>query len=550
MNSRRLISAAGRGALAAMLLAAACPSAVAEGASDRFFASGLIPVIHIQIAQTNLARLRARPREYVPAILSEGDRIYEKVGIHLKGAAGSYREIDGDKPALTLNFDKFVRDQKFHGLDKLSLNNSVQDPTYMTEAICSELFLAAGVPTPRTSHARVSLNGRDLGLYVLKEGFDKTFLKRHFKNPNGNLYDGGFLRDINESLERTSGDTDVRSRADLKALVAATTEADPTRRLERIGQLLDLDRFIDFAALEMLTWHWDGYLMKKNNFRVYHDPDSGKLTFLPHGMDQMFWDPSGPVIPRGRELEGLVARAIFETAEGQRLYREHAARITATIFTVERLTNHLDQLHGRLRPVLAAIDTGAARNHDDAVASLRRQVTLRARVAAQKLLEPPPARVQFDASGVTSLTNWQKLDLRGTGHLDQTTTPDGVPALHVAAGPEGRCTASWRSRVVLPTGTYVLEGRVRTMGVVPLEKDVNTKGVGAGLRQSGQPRQHGFTGDNAWQPVTQKLAVTRADEETPIICELRAEKGEAWFDLGSLKLRRTTTASAPSAPAP
>jgi hypothetical protein len=27
-------------------------------------------------------------------------------------------------------------------------------------------------------------------------------------------------------------------------------------------------------------------------------------------------------------------------------------------------------------------------------------------------------------------------------------------------------------------------------------------------------------------------------DEVVLLCELRAEKGEAWFDLGSLKLRR------------
>ena len=87
------------------------------------------------MAQTNFNKLRRNPRDYVRATIREGDQVYEEVGIHLKGAAGSFRPVDGDKPAFTLNFDKFVDRQKFHGLDKLSLNNSVQDPSYMTEAI-------------------------------------------------------------------------------------------------------------------------------------------------------------------------------------------------------------------------------------------------------------------------------------------------------------------------------------------------------------------------------------------------------------------------------
>lgn len=515
------------------------------GESETFFESGVIPHIRIHIVETNLARLRRNDRDYVRATVKEGNAVYEEVGIHLKGAAGSRRSLDDDKPAFTLNFDKFVDDQHFHGLDKLSLNNSVQDGSYMTEAICSELFLAAGVPTARTTHARVWLNGRDLGLYVLKEGFDKAFLKRHFTNAKGNLYDGGFLREITEPLERTSGEG-ARNRAELKALAAAARESDHTNRLERLRQVLDLDRFLSFAALEMLTWHWDGYVLKKNNYRVYHDPEADKIVFFPHGMDQMFWDPNGVVVPRSSHAEGLVARALLETAEGQKLYRQRVASLLTNLFTAERLTNHLNLLQARIRPVLESISKGEARNHDNEVNKLRNQMIQRVRVASAKLFEPEPQPLRFDPAGVASLTKWQPLDIRGTGRLDQRAGPGGIKALHVATGPEGRCTASWRTRVRLPPGQYVFEGRLRTAGVVPLETDTARKGMGAGLRQSQkQPRTHSFTGDNDWQHAEYEFTVPADTDEVVLLCELRAEKGEAWFDLGSLKLRRIDAASQP-----
>jgi len=510
-----------------------------QAEAERFFTSGFIPHIQIEIAETNLAKLRRNARDYVRATVREGGVVHEEVGIHLKGAAGSFRPVDADKPAFTLNFDKFVDGRHFHGLDKLSLNNSVQDPSYMTEAICSELFLAAGVPTPRTTHARVELNGQDLGLYVLKEGFDKTFLRRHFKNVKGNLYDGGFLRDITEPIERTSGDGDVRGRADLKALAAAAQEPDRALRLERLRQVLDVERFLSFAALEMLTWHWDGYVMKKNNYRVYHDPDADKLVFLPHGMDQMFWDANGTVVPTRGQTEGLVARALLDTPEGRRLYRERATSLLTNLFTAERLTNHINQLRARIRPALESIGRAEARNHDNAVANLRNSVLQRVRAATARLFEPEPEPVRFDESGVIALKKWQPLDLRATGRLDKPADSTGVQTLHVAAGPEGRCTASWRTRLLLPPGRYVFEARVRTAGVEPLEKDVNTKGVGAGIRHSkGLAREHGLKGDHDWQKVEHEFTVADESGEVTLLCELRAEKGEAWFDLNSLKLRQ------------
>ena len=513
-------------------------AAAALEEAERFFNNSAIPHLRIEVAQTNFNKLRRNPRDYVRATIREGDQVYEEVGIHLKGAAGSFRPVDGDKPAFTLNFDKFVDRQKFHGLDKLSLNNSVQDPSYMTEAICSELFLAAGVPTPRTGYARVSLNGRSLGLYVLKEGFDKAFLRRHFKNVKGNLYDGGFLHDITEPLERTSGEGDVPRRADLKALAEAAQDSDPTNRLARLERVLDVDRFLSFAALEMMTWHWDGYLLKKNNYRIYHDPDSGKMTFLPHGMDQMFWQPNETLLSIPR-TEGLVARALLQPKEGRRRYFGRVESLLTNVFTVERLTNHVNELRARIRPVLAAINPDEARRHDDGVTNLTRQMVQRVHRVRILVSEPEPQPIRFDANGTASLTQWQKLDIRGTGRLDNRKEADGRQTLHVAAGPEGKCTASWRVRVVLRPGDYVFEGRARTAGVVQLEKDVATKGVGAGLRQSqGQSRKHSLVGDTEWQHVEYEFSIENEPTDISLICELRAEKGEAWFDVESLKLRK------------
>src|SRR5262249_35289285 len=152
-------------------------------------------------------------------------------------------------PAFTLNFDKFAGGQRFHGLQKLSLNNSVQDPGYVNEQLSRGIFLKAGVPVPRATHARVGLNGRDLCLYVLTEGWDKEFLKRHFKNPNGNLYDGGFVADIDKELTTNVGDN-RKDQSDRKALLEAANESNLTNRLARLEKVLDVDRFLTFVAVD------------------------------------------------------------------------------------------------------------------------------------------------------------------------------------------------------------------------------------------------------------------------------------------------------------
>jgi spore coat protein H len=515
-------------------------------ASDEFFTNGPIPTLRIEINKTNLAALHRNDRAYVRAVVKEGSTVYTNVGIHNKGAAGSRRDIN-DNPALTLNFDKFEDKQRFHALDKIHLNNSVQDPSFMTEILCGDLFRAAGVPAPRGTHARVFLNGRDLGLYVLKEGFDKTFLRRYFKNASGNLYDGGFLREIDQPLERTSGDNDVKNFADLKAVFAAAMERDPNRRMERLEAVLDLDRFISFLAMEIMTYHWDGYALKRNNYRVYHDPDSGKAVFFPHGMDQMFWDSRFTLHPN---FEGMVAQQLIAAPEGKRRYRERIAELTTSVFRAEWLTNRIHQLQARIRPELAKISLDAARSHDGAVENLRNQVVARARFLEDETSRPEAKPLRFDARGCAPLTDWSPIKLKDKegkatlSTLDMATEPGGRRTLHIATGPDDRCIDAWRTRLILPPGRYRFEARIRTAGVKLLPEDLKDgqvlKGEGAGIRMSRAKltRPNRLLGNTAWQQVEYDFEVPNPPHEIELVCELRAEGGEAWFDLDSLRLKR------------
>jgi hypothetical protein len=84
-------------------------------------------------------------------------------------------------------------------------------------------------------------------------------------------------------------------------------------------------------------------------------------------------------------------------------------------------------------------------------------------------------------------------------------------------------------------GQYRFEGRVRTAGVVPL---TDLRGEGAGLRISRLPRSNKVLGDSAWQKLEFDFNVPNEASEVDLVCELRAVKGEAWFDLDSLQLVR------------
>lgn len=337
-------------------------------------------------------------RPSVTATVTEGGTVYTNVAIQLKGSAGSFRPFD-DKPALTLNFSKHVPGRLFHGFPKISLNNSAQDESFLSEIISREMFIAAGIPAPRADHATVVVNGRDLGLYVMLEGYGKAFLKKHFKDARGNLYDSGFCKDIDRPLDTNSGDH-PEDHSDLTALARAAMTQDPEIRAARLRRVLDMDRFITLLAMESMLCHWDGYSMNRNNYRVFHDLSSDKMIFLPHGLDQMFGvrraSPESEILP---PMRALLADAVMSLPGAEELYLERMAFLRTNVFQPEQLIQRVLSLAQRLRPTLAAYGDDFVQRHEFAVGELIERIVLRAKSVSMQLAllaKPVPASERPD----------------------------------------------------------------------------------------------------------------------------------------------------------
>ncbi|WP_020471317.1 CotH kinase family protein [Zavarzinella formosa] len=306
--------------------------------------------IEITLDKENKALLDKDPRKYVRCTFKANDLTLNDVGLHLKGAAGSFRGWD-DKPALTLNIDKFTKGQTFFGMDKIHLNNSVQDGSYFNEIVAADVFGRAGLPTARFTHVRVELNGRKVGMYLLKEGYDKTFLKRFFPDASGNLYDGGFLQDIDAAIKQDSGSG--KDRKDLQALVAACRTPDEKKRWEAVNKLLDVEKFISLACMEVLTVDWDGYTRNRNNYRLYHDPKTDKFVFIPHGKDQLFQN-AGDAIWHG--WGSIVGQAVLNHPEGKKLYIARMKELMEKVFTSESINKTIDSYVPRMKEIAEKID--------------------------------------------------------------------------------------------------------------------------------------------------------------------------------------------------
>src|SRR4030095_16515749 len=257
----------------------------------------------------------------VEASFRSAGKMYRGMAVKLKGAEGSFQPIDS-KPCFTINTDKFKGGARFHGLKKFHLNNAREDASFLRQMLTGEMAKAVGVPAQRCTHAIVTLNGRELGLYVLAEGYTKDFLSEFFADPTGDLYEGGFCKDIDEGLTKDEGDPkDFKA---IEQLLEACREEDAIKRWPKLKAILDTDRFASFLAFEALLGVGDSYDFYRNNYRIYHDPKSRLLSFIPHSIDQ-------PLIDVGfhiqRPPDSIVGRAFFGCVEGRQLYRKRVAEL-------------------------------------------------------------------------------------------------------------------------------------------------------------------------------------------------------------------------------
>jgi hypothetical protein len=490
------------------------------------FTDGAVHQLRLDISAADMGSLRQDAREFVRATVDEGATTYQDVAVHLKGSVGSFRPVD-DKPDWTLDFNRFNGRQRFHGLRRIHLNNSVEDPSYCNELLGGELFRAAGVPAPRVSHAVVTLNGRRLGLYVLKEGFNEDFLACYFKQIGGNLYEPGEGHDVNQRLKRNSVQAPKQDRAGLEALAAAALEADPARLWLGLERTLDVNRFVTFMAMEVMVGHRDGYCLARNNYRVYQDLDTGKIVFFPHGMDQLLGSPDSPWQPH---MAGLVAKAVMDTTEGQRRYRASFESLFTNVFRVQTLIGRVDQVIAHLRPALTGLEFASVR---DEAAHVKERIAQRQLSLKRQLSEPERALLVF-TNGIGRLGGWVKVDEPVSGQMEQGQAPDHAQALHIVTGSES--TASWRTSVTLSRGRYRFNGQVKVAGVKPLPYGSHQ---GAGLRITGNVRESGLVGDSGWRALSAEFEVTEETQDVELVCELRASCGEAWFGLESLRLIRS-----------
>jgi hypothetical protein len=235
----------------------------------------------------------------VPARVTVDGKLYRDVGVHFRGNS-SFGVGNGYKRSLNLTFDFVDENQAIGGYRTLNLLNANDDPTLM-HTVLSMHVARQYIPAPKANFVRVVINGENWGIYSNAQQFNKEFLQDNFKTTKGTRWKipqgggggiGGF-RYVGDDPAAYRNVFQIKSQdepAAWAALIrlAKTLEETPAASLEAaLTPMLDIDRYLQFLALDNVMSSGDGFYSRTADYSLYLDP-SGKFHFIFHDANEMF----------------------------------------------------------------------------------------------------------------------------------------------------------------------------------------------------------------------------------------------------------------------
>lgn len=160
------------------------------GYETRLFDTSSVHTIDIVMDEWEDFLETCENEEYAACSVVIDGEAYKNVGIRAKGntSLSSVAAYGNNRYSFKIEFDQYDSTKSYYGLDKISLNNIIQDNTYMKDYLCYQMMGAFGVPSSLCSYVYITVNGEDWGLYLAVEGVEESFLQRNYGSDYGELY--------------------------------------------------------------------------------------------------------------------------------------------------------------------------------------------------------------------------------------------------------------------------------------------------------------------------------------------------------------------------
>lgn len=162
----------------------------AMGYEEKLFDNSVVHTLDIVIDDWNSFLETCTNEEYTNCSVIIDNEAFKNVGLRAKGNTSltNVKNYGNNRYSLKIEFDKYDSNKTYYGLDKLCLNNIIQDNTYMKDYLVYTMMSEFGVASPLCSYVYITVNGEDWGLFLAVEGIEDSFLQRNYGNENGDLY--------------------------------------------------------------------------------------------------------------------------------------------------------------------------------------------------------------------------------------------------------------------------------------------------------------------------------------------------------------------------
>lgn len=388
------------------------------GYEDKLFDTSSVHTINIVMDDWDDFISNAESEEYYTCTLEIDGETYKNVAIRGKGNTSLTKvaAYGNDRYSFKVEFDRYDSSVTYHGLDKLCLNNIIQDNTYMKDYLCYRLMAEMGVASPLCSYVYVSVNGSDWGLYLAVEGVEESFLQRNYGSDYGELYkpdsqsmgggrgngkgfdmddfdpaenagdnakpdgkgggrdgmnssDDTLLKYIDDDPDSYSNifdnaKTDV-SKSDKKRLIAALK----TLSGDEPEQAVDVDAVIRYFVVHNFVLNFDSYTGSMiHNYYLYED--DGQMQMIPWDYNLAFGAfqsaggatslvnyPIDDPVSGGDTSDRPMLAWIFQNEEYTELYHKYFAELISTVFDSGAFAQEFDSVVQMISPYVESDPT-------------------------------------------------------------------------------------------------------------------------------------------------------------------------------------------------
>lgn len=313
-----------------LTVATFCFPASAQTLAD-FFDDSHLHTVHVRMDPGDWILLHERYLEntYYKCEFQWRGIVLPNVGIRSRGS-GTRNPI---KPNVGFDFSRYTSSQRFLGLKSLVTRNFAQDPSTAHEHLTMKLFARMGLPFERTSHTRLYVNGEYAGVYLLVEPIDSRFLRVHFGEDTGYLYeytwngpyrfeylgeDPGLYVPVPLEPKNHEDAPQAEILVEMIRQMNLATDAEFSATMARH---LDLGMLLRHIAVEQFVSENDGFLGFAGlaNFYLYRQTSTNRWLFIPWDKDNAFHLPPRSIWENTGE-NVLIHRALRDPA----LQRQYA----------------------------------------------------------------------------------------------------------------------------------------------------------------------------------------------------------------------------------